>query len=548
MFDFARSESLRCLSPFPTIAFIWIRRAWRAKLAPAAVLAAILWLLAAGAYAQTIYTVTLATDTQSTDSSGNPGLGPGVPGDLRYGIQQAIANGGTQIIQFSTSICNASVPCKITLSNPLPPIENNGGLNLTIDGGTFGWVIIDGASSYRVFFVDAGTVTLRNLQIQNALAQGGAGGVYGGGGGLGAGAGLFVNQSMAVVFVQNSYFLNCAAQGGNGGGDGGELDVYSGGGGGMGFSGGSGAHDTVGAGGGGGVLSAGGGAGGGVGGNGGGGGASIFGGGAGYGTNSAGGSWNGSSGNGNNGGFGGGGGGTYYCYNGGSGGFGGGGGGGGWITGSGGNGGFGGGGGGGGGGNPYASGSGGVGGENGGRGGGGLSENGGGGGAALGPAIFVNQGSLYLINSGASGSAATPGSGGSVTSGYSADPGAPGTAVSTPVFNNQGNVNCSPTGGGIVGALSGSAPSDSYSVQIALTAPSQVYAGWETNSLTVTAKDSNNNLITGYVGPIDLTSSNAKPYFTSTPVALACGTVTEDFGLGEVGSSTITATDATNSE
>ena len=373
MFDFARSESLlRCLSPFPTIASNWIRRAWRAKLTPAAVLAAILSLLTAGAHAQTIYTVTLATDTQSTDSSGNPGLGPGAPGDLRYGIQQAIADGGTQIIQFSTSICNASVPCKITLSNPLPPIENNGGLNLTIDGGTFGWVIIDGASSYRVFFVDAGTVTLRNLQIQNALAQGGAGGVYGGGGGLGAGAGLFVNQSMAVVFVQNSYFLNCAAQGGNGGGDGGELDVYSGGGGGMGFSGGSGAHDTVGAGGGGGVLSAGGGAGGGVGGNGGGGGASIFGGGAGYGTNSAGGSWNGSSVNGNNGGFGGGGGGTDYCYNGGSGGFGGGGGGGGWITGSGGNGGFGGGGGGGGGGNPYASGSGGVGGENGGRGGGGL--------------------------------------------------------------------------------------------------------------------------------------------------------------------------------
>jgi hypothetical protein len=176
MFDFARSESLRCLSPFPTIAFIWIRRAWRAKLTPAAVLAAILWLLAAGAYAQTIYTVTLVTDAQSTDSSGNPGLGPGAPGDLRYGIQQAIANGGTQIIQFSTSICNNSEPCKITLSNPLPPIENNGGLNLTIDGGTFGWVIIDGASSYRVFFVDAGTVTLRNLQIQNALAQGGAGG------------------------------------------------------------------------------------------------------------------------------------------------------------------------------------------------------------------------------------------------------------------------------------------------------------------------------------------------------------------------------------
>ena len=253
MFDFARSESLRCLSPFPTIAFIWIRRAWRAKLTPAAVLAAILWLLAAGAYAQTIYTVTLVTDAQSTDSSGNPGLGPGVPGDLRYGIQQSIADGGTQIIQFSTSICNASVPCKITLSNPLPPIENNGGLNLTIDGGTFGWVIIDGASSYRVFFVDAGTVTLRNLQIQNALAQGGAGGNGGGGGGLGAGAGLFVNQSGAVVSVQNTYFVNCATQGGNGG----SAGVRNGGGGGGMDYGGAGGDGAALSAGGGGILSGG---------------------------------------------------------------------------------------------------------------------------------------------------------------------------------------------------------------------------------------------------------------------------------------------------
>jgi CSLREA domain-containing protein len=505
-----------------------------------------------GANAPTFYTVTLTTDTQSTDSSGNPGLGPGAPGDLRYGIQQAIANGGTQIIQFSTSICSASVPCTITLSNPLPPIENNGGLNLTIDGGIFGWVIIDGASSYRVFFVDAGTVTLRNLQIQNALAQGGAGGVYGGGGGLGAGAGLFVNQSGAVVSVQNSYFLNSATQGGNGASGG----MISGGGGGGGMVyGGGGGSDGSSAGGGGGILGGGGGGGNGAGGggNGGGGGGGNgacgygVGGGAAYGTNSPGSAAPFCASYGGNGGFGGGGGGGGDGGWGGNGGFGGGGGTGG-FGGGGGTGGYGGGGGGGGSGR-MGGGYGGTDGGNGGAGGyGGGVTGGGGGGAALGPAIFVNQGSLYLFNSGASGSTATPGSGGSADSGFGSQPGGPGTAVPTPVYNYQGTVNCSATGGGIASALSGNKPSDSYSVQIALTAPSQVTAGVETNSLTVTATDSNHNLIAGYAGPVDLTSSNAESYFASTPVALACGTVTEDFGLGKVGSSTITATDATNSE
>jgi hypothetical protein len=55
------------------------------------------------------------------------------------------------------------------------------------------------ASQYRVFFVDAGTVAISNLQIQNADAQGGFGGSSlsggGGGGGAGLGGGLFVNQN-----------------------------------------------------------------------------------------------------------------------------------------------------------------------------------------------------------------------------------------------------------------------------------------------------------------------------------------------------------------
>ncbi len=54
----------------------------------------------------------------------------------------------------------------------LPPIVQD----QTIDGGSFGRVIIDGASTYRAFWADSGTVTIANLQIQNAKALGGSGG------------------------------------------------------------------------------------------------------------------------------------------------------------------------------------------------------------------------------------------------------------------------------------------------------------------------------------------------------------------------------------
>ena len=195
-------------------------------------------------------------------------------------------------------------------------------------------------------------------------------------------------------------------------------------------------------------------------------------------------------GNGGNGGFGGGGGGGSWIGDGGNGGFGGGGG----CFGYGygdnpANGGFGGGGG--------CVGSGGTDGGNGGNGGWGSVGGGGGGGAALGPAIFVNQGSLYLFNSGASGSTATPGSGGAgiltilLPLVDLARPFRPRslTTRQCQLFGDERRYRR---------AFSGNEPSDSYSVQIALTAPSQVTAGVEPNSLTVTAKDSNHNLIAGY--------------------------------------------------
>jgi len=154
--------------------------------------------------AQTKRVVTLFTDTNSTDSNGVPGMGAGVSGDLRYALNHAIAAGGSQIIVFP-STCTKANPCTITLSNPLPPIlgTSSNSLTLVIDGGANGSVVLDGAGKCRIFFVDAhATVTLANLVIQNALAQGGAGGsadlncVTGGGGGMafagapGAGGGL----------------------------------------------------------------------------------------------------------------------------------------------------------------------------------------------------------------------------------------------------------------------------------------------------------------------------------------------------------------------
>jgi hypothetical protein len=173
--------------------------------------------------------VTVVTLAGDTSPGSMPGACPaGSPGDLRNALCNAPA--GNTIVFDTLSICANALPCTITLAAPLPPIEQN----QTIDGGSFGNVIIDAAGLYRAFFVDTGTVTLADVQIQNALAQGGGGGdnsAAPGGGGAGLGAGLFVNQATAVVSVVNDYFLHCISAGGTGGSPG-TLQNYSGGGGG----------------------------------------------------------------------------------------------------------------------------------------------------------------------------------------------------------------------------------------------------------------------------------------------------------------------------
>ncbi len=384
------------------------------------------------------FPVTVFTDNAS---GGLAGTGAGDPGDLRAQILAANAAGGTNTISFT---CGAP-PCTISLGGPLPAITGD----LSIDGVTMGDIVIDGAGTYRIFFVDTGTVALQHLVIQNGRAQGGAGGTGdgGGGGGAGLGGGLFVNQASAAVTLTNVRFIGCSAIGGAGGNYVSQA-FPGGGGGGLAFPGGSSTANT-GAPGGGGVQGAGtdvpAGANGSAGGAGGGGGGGRLGagtpglGGSGYATN--GGGQDGSTANGGNGGFGGGGGGG-PLGTGGTGGFGGGGGGTGTST-LAGNGGAGGGGGGSDGGTRGTGGSlgSGISGGNAGTGTGG-----GGGGAAVGPAVFVNAGTLTATNAVATSSTATAGSGGTGRTG-GASIGADGAANSTSLFNFAGTVNGSGTTG-----------------------------------------------------------------------------------------------------
>ena len=308
------------------------------------------------------------------------------------------------------------------------PRHQRSGSSLTIAGTTgIGGArvqTINGSNAHRGFFVYAGNVTLENLTIENAVAQGGAGSA-GGGGGAGFGGGLFVASAGAVTLDDVS-FSNDAAQGGAGGGG---QSPHSGGGG---LGGGGGAGE----GGGGGIgLAASGG------GNGGRGGTGIIpgaaaagkgaasggasgGGGGGGGTNDtggAGGGIDGASGSGFSGGGGGfGGGGGAGRQFGGIGGFGGGGGGGGATTGS----------------NGAGSGSfggGGAGGFGGGMGANGFAGGhaGGGGGLGAGGDIFVQQGGSLTIEGGSL-------SGGKVQGGHSLSDGGSGQALGSGIFV-QGN-------------------------------------------------------------------------------------------------------------
>jgi len=360
----------------------------------------------------------------------------GNPGSLRWAILEANAAGADPdghniIFDISDSI--------IELESDLPTVGNPDA-SITIFGGTGN--TLSGENQFRGFFIgawDTGTddqvavsVTIMDLTIADAVAQGGAGSARGGGG-AGLGGAIFV-ANLADVELSNVALVNNEAAGGS------TQDDYLGGGAGGGM-GGDGGLDDAGGGGGLGVGAVGGGSptagqpGIATGAAGGGDGATFGGengggGGLGNGNGVGGGAGGGVGGDapagavGGAGGFGGGGGGY-----GGQGGFGGGGGGGAQASthDDGGAGGYGGGGGG-------AQGSGAIAGTGGFGGGNGYSDNGGGGGGAgLGGAIFVQEGGSLTL------SGPLTISGNAVTAGIGAIGGGDGSAFGSGLFLQGGD-------------------------------------------------------------------------------------------------------------
>ncbi len=123
-----------------------------------------------------------------------------------------------------------SIDSNITLSEESPLIERS----VTIEGNNNE---LNGADTYRVFFIKSGTVIIQNLTIANGKAKGGNGGSHGGGAGAGLGGGLFVYDGTAII--DNVNFANNTAQGGVGGAK--TVGIFNGGaGGGLGGYGGAG--------------------------------------------------------------------------------------------------------------------------------------------------------------------------------------------------------------------------------------------------------------------------------------------------------------------
>jgi hypothetical protein len=135
-------------------------------------------------------------------------------GSLRQAILAANASAGADTINFSLG-----GPATIQLASALPEITES----LTIQGGTFGAVTLDGANAYRGFVITGPvTVSISNLSIRNVRATGtngtlGSGYSGGGGGGLGAGAGVLLGEGAPTVNLNTVGFETAWVVGGNGG-------------------------------------------------------------------------------------------------------------------------------------------------------------------------------------------------------------------------------------------------------------------------------------------------------------------------------------------
>jgi len=167
-----------------------------------------------------------------------------VVGTLPYWLLNAVDG--------DTIDCTAIAGQQIVLTSSLPAIVRS----YTINGAG---ITINGAGSHQAFQVAAGTVSVSNVTVQNALSRGGDGGdgYSGGGGGVGGGGALYVHGGASVTLVASSLISN-VARGGNGGVANNNGNAGGGGGGGFGGGNGGGAVLNVSTGGGGGGHSHGG--------------------------------------------------------------------------------------------------------------------------------------------------------------------------------------------------------------------------------------------------------------------------------------------------
>ncbi|VTU34911.1 Outer membrane protein IcsA autotransporter precursor [Variovorax sp. PBL-H6] len=175
---------------------------------------------------------------------------------LGWSAPSAFACNASDTGTLASCIANVATDSTITLTADITLTASIGVLNgnAAIDGNGH---TLDGANTYRGFFIGAGTASISNLTMQSLRAQGGQGGqgLSGGGGGMGAGAAVFVAQGAAADLRDVTIFGNRAIGGNGGDATSPLLDLNGqGGGGGMGGSGGGGVTLGTGVGNGGGGL------------------------------------------------------------------------------------------------------------------------------------------------------------------------------------------------------------------------------------------------------------------------------------------------------
>lgn len=149
-----------------------------------------------GILAAAALTATAAGQTYNVTNT----LDDGSAGSLRWAINQANGWTGAATINIQSGLGT------IGITGPMPLLNNAAGITVIGNNNT-----ISGNDLYRPFFVQSGVLSLQDLTITNARAQGGTGG----GGGLGAGAAVFVYSG--GLSVNNVLFTNNSANGGNGG-------------------------------------------------------------------------------------------------------------------------------------------------------------------------------------------------------------------------------------------------------------------------------------------------------------------------------------------